>query len=205
MMGIEQYYAFAIASLLLLLSPGPSVMYVTSQTLNGGRSAGVSSVAGLAVGDVVQVLAVAFGISAVVAAHPAALQALKWMGAIYLFYLAYRCVPRGAGVQVNNADGTAAKSRFRDAVIVNALNPKTTLFFLAFLPAFIDPTNGPIWAQIVVLGSVFILIGIGTNSLYAGLCLYGRDRFSFLQSRFMQNWLPAGVMFGLGVIALMSV
>lgn len=205
MIAMEQIYAFAFASFLLLISPGPSVMFVTSQTLNGGRSAGVSSVAGLALGDVLQVLAVAGGISALVATHPVVLQVLKWMGAMYLFYLAYKCIPKSAVIKVDHFDQAQIPRRFKDAIIVNALNPKTTLFFLAFLPAFINPSDGPFWLQILMLGLIFVVIGIGTNSFYATLCIFGRSRFGFLQSQFMQNWLPAIVLAVLGCTALLSV
>ena len=185
--------SFFIASFLLLLSPGPSVLYVVSRTLEGGRKAAIASVAGLACGDVIQVIAVGLGISALITAYPVSLYIIQYCGALYLLFLAYKALPKFDDDGSATEKEKGAKRFYYDAVAVNALNPKTTLFFISFFPGFIDPLGASILLQFLALGFLFVIIGIGTNSLYAVLCLAGSLRFQLLRSRFMQNWLPSGI------------
>ncbi|NDW06008.1 LysE family translocator [Jiella pacifica] len=202
MIGFHQVLAFGFAASLLLVTPGPSVLYVTSRTLNGGALAGVRSIVGLAVGDFLQVLAVALGIAAVVAASPTALQALKLVGACYLLYLAWKCLPRPGvtAAETNAAETPRPDKSFRDAVIVNGLNPKSTLFFLAFLPSFVEPTHGPTWLQALSLGLVFVLVGIITNGAWALAAGAARSRTSLGSNAIAQHWLPAIVLMGLAAL-----
>lgn len=208
MVSLDQLLMFGAAALVLLVTPGPSVLYVTSRTLNGGARAGAMSTLGLAVGDLIQVLAVASGIAALVASSPVALAALKLAGGCYLLYLAYRCLPRAKPLPATDEPSAPPRAgpdhAFRDAVVVNALNPKSLLFFIAFLPAFIKADHGPIWAQALTLGALFVAIGVFTNGAWAAAAMVARERLPTTSGTLVQNYLPAAVFALLAVLAFLT-
>lgn len=158
---------FFTASVVLLLIPGPSVLYVSGRTLDQGSRAGLLSTLGLACGDLIQVLAAVVGLSALVASSETAFQVVKYAGAAYLLYLGIRrlrtpvTVPAAPRERKKEVPGGRI---LLEGLVVNALNPKSTMFFLAFLPAFVNRGHGPVWAQTLVLGLVFVLVGVVTNS-----------------------------------------
>jgi threonine/homoserine/homoserine lactone efflux protein len=159
---------FAASTLVLLAVPGPSVLYVVARTVEQGRSAGLVSVLGLETGALIHVGAAAAGISALVASSPTAFTALRYGGAAYLLWLGVRTLRRSRSAAPAALGGAASYRRlFRDGVLVDVLNPKTSLFFLAFLPGFVHAGHGPVALQVVVLGLVFVVLAALTDGAYA--------------------------------------
>jgi len=197
---------FMIAALVLLLTPGPAVLYIVSRSIDQGRRAGLVSVLGVHVGTLAHIFAAAVGISAVLAASATAFSVVTYLGAAYLIFIGVRRLldraPLGAATP---GEPKRLRRAFLDGVIVNVLNPKTGLFFLAFLPQFVTVSRGHVGEQIVVLGVVFVLLGAITDSLYAigagtaAQWLRGRPRF--LGS---ERWISGGLYIGLGVAAALS-
>ena len=159
---------FAGAALALIVIPGPAVLYILAQSVEHGRQAGVVSALGVAAGGLVHIVAAAVGISALVVSSAVAFSVVKYAGAAYLLYLGIRRLLDRGGEGEDAVPGEARPLRiFRRGVIVNVLNPKTALFFLAFLPQFVDPGRGPVLAQVLVLGTLFVLLALLSDSLYA--------------------------------------
>ena len=181
------FLLFLAASLALLIVPGPAVMYIVARSIDQGRSAGLISALGLAAGSVILIVAAAVGVSAVLAASPAAFNAVRYLGAAYLAYLGIRTAlsrpPEDTG---EHAPPEPLRRIFLEGIVVNLLNPKTALFFFAFLPQFVDP-DGNVRLQIVVMGLTFSVMGMFTDSVYAmvggavGKRLTATDRFPRLR------------------------
>jgi threonine/homoserine/homoserine lactone efflux protein len=159
-------WLFSLAALALLVIPGPAVLYVVVQSAENGRRVGLASVAGIHLGTLVHVTAAAAGLSALIVASAFAFSAVKYAGAAYLVYLGVRRLGRDAALTVDRGRESLRRAFARGAV-VNVLNPKTALFFLAFLPQFVDPDRGAVWSQALVLGLVFVGLGFVSDSLYA--------------------------------------
>jgi threonine/homoserine/homoserine lactone efflux protein len=160
-------WLFGLAALALLAIPGPAVLYIVVQSAEQGRRVGLASVAGVHLGTLVHVAAASAGLSALIVASSVAFSAVKYAGAAYLVYLGVRkLLDRDAQTQVERTREPLRRAFVR-GTIVNALNPKTALFFLAFLPQFVAPDRGGIWSQALVLGFVFVGLGLVTDSLYA--------------------------------------
>jgi threonine/homoserine/homoserine lactone efflux protein len=197
---------FVIAALVLLLTPGPAVLYIVTRSIDGGRRAGLVSMLGVHVGTLVHVAAAAIGLSAVLVASATAFTVVKWLGAAYLVYLGVRRIlDRTAPVRVDSGRPRALRRAFVDGVVVNILNPKTALFFLAFLPQFVDLARGRPESQILALGLLFVLLGTVTDGAYAlsagtaARWLRGRPHLSA-----SERWISGGVYIGLGVAAAVS-
>jgi threonine/homoserine/homoserine lactone efflux protein len=159
---------FCGAALALIVIPGPAVLYILAQSVEHGRRAGVVSALGVATGGLVHITAAAGGISALVVSSAVAFSVVKYVGAAYLLYLGIRrLLERRAEDEEGRAREAEPWRIYRRGVVVNALNPKTALFFLAFLPQFVDPDRGPVLAQILVLGALFVLLALLSDSLYA--------------------------------------
>ena len=160
-------WLFGLAALALLAIPGPAVLYIVVQSADHGRRGGLASVAGVHLGTLVHVAAASAGLSAVILASSVAFSAVKYAGAVYLVYLGVRkLLDRDARTHVVRTREPLRRAFVR-GTIVNALNPKTALFFLAFLPQFVAPDRGGVWSQALVLGFVFVGLGLVTDSLYA--------------------------------------
>ena len=160
-------WLFGLAALALLLIPGPSVLFVVFQSAEQGRRVGLASVAGIHLGTLVHVAAASAGLSAVIVASSLAFSVVKYAGAAYLVYLGVRkLLERDRETPVDRVREPLRRAFVRGAV-VNILNPKTALFFLAFLPQFVAPDRGGVWSQALVLGFVFVGLGLVTDSLYA--------------------------------------
>jgi len=197
---------FVLAALALLLTPGPAVLYVVTRSIDQGRRAGLVSVLGVHVGTLAHIVAAAAGLSALLAASATAFGVVKYLGAGYLIYIGVRRLsdrgPTGAA-----AARTPRRLRraFLDGVVVNVLNPKTALFFLAFLPQFVTISRGRVGGQIIALGVVFVLLGAVTDSLYAltagSAARWLRGRPGFLASG---RWITGGLYIGLGLAAALS-
>lgn len=154
-----QLALYAAAALLLAVTPGPGIFYVAARSLAGGRGEGVASSFGTALGGFVHVVAGSVGVSAIVLASAELFTLLKFAGAAYLVWLGTRTI-RSAGTAHPLAGAPALGTRraFREGVVVEALNPKTAAFFLAFVPQFLDPSAGSVALQFVVLGTVSVLL-----------------------------------------------
>ena len=160
-------WLFGLAALALLAIPGPAVLYIVVQSADQGRRAGLASVAGVHLGTLVHVAAASAGLSAVIVASSVAFSAVKYAGAAYLIYLGVRkLLDRAAQTRLERTREPLRRAFVR-GTIVNAFNPKTALFFLAFLPQFVAPDRGGVWSQALVLGFVFVGLGLVTDSLYA--------------------------------------
>ncbi|MDA0174590.1 LysE family translocator [Solirubrobacter taibaiensis] len=158
----ETLLFFAATTLVLLLVPGPSVLFIVARTLEHGRRGGLTSMLGVESGALLHVLAATVGLGALVAASPDALLALKLAGAAYLVWMGVRTL-RGAAQEATPA---ARGKLYRQGLLVDALNPKTAMFFVAFLPQFIDPT-GNVALQTLVLGLTFVALATLTDTAYA--------------------------------------
>lgn len=148
---------------MIALSPGPGLFYVAARTLAGGRREGLASTFGTGIGGLVHVAAGAAGVSALVMASADAFAALKIAGALYLIWLGLETV-REARVEVSAPVERMGVSRaFREGIAVEALNPKTAAFFLAFLPQFVDPSTGPAWLQFLLLGTISVALNTAAD------------------------------------------
>ncbi len=154
---------FLAAASIIALSPGPGIFYVAARTLADGRGAGLASSLGTGLGGLVHVAAGAAGVSALIVASAEAFAVLKIVGAVYLLWLGIKTA-REARVDIAAiAIGGGAGKAFRDGVVVEALNPKTAAFFLAFLPQFVDPAAGPVWLQFLGLGLVSVTLNTAVD------------------------------------------
>ena len=197
---------FLAAALALLIVPGPSVFYIVARSVDQGRIAGLVSVLGIEIGALVHVAFAAVGLSALLASSAAAFTAVKWLGAAYLVWLGLRRL-----LDRDDEDTPVAVERRKlsrvlsQGVMVNVFNPKTALFFLAFLPQFVDPSRGPVGVQIVVLGITFVVLAFLTDGVYAVLSgtaaalLRGRPGF-----RRGQRYVSGGVYLMLGAATAVS-
>lgn len=159
---------FMTGAAILLIIPGPAVMYVVSRSVGHGRTAGLVSVIGIAVGTLFHVAAATLGLSAVLASSAIAFQFVKFLGAAYLIYLGIGTLRSSDAEFFQAAVGERRLVRlFGQGVLVNLLNPKTALFFLAFLPQFVDPARGHASLQIFELGVLFALMGCCSDSMWA--------------------------------------
>ncbi len=194
--------AFSAATVALLLIPGPAILYILNRSVSDGREVGLAAVAGLEVGDAIQVTAAAAGLSAVIATSASAFNVVKWAGAIYLIVTGIRTLMHPPEPIDPDQPGVSMRRAFRQGVIVNALNPKTALFFLSIFPQFIHTDDGSAFTQSLVLGTVFVILATifnGTYSLVASslrsLLLRGRTL------PFVRRWVSGGLFVGLGVVA----
>jgi threonine/homoserine/homoserine lactone efflux protein len=191
---------FVVAALTLLVIPGPAVMYIVTRSSAHGRRTGLVSVAGIHTATCVHVAAAVLGLSAVLAASAAAFTVVRIAGGIYLIALGIRA---WRGRRSPAVPGSApARHAFRDGFVVNVANPKTALFFLAFLPQFVDPAGAPAWLQTLGLGGVFIALGLVTDSLYAVASASLGRRLAGHCARRRTAAVEGGLLIGLGVLAL---
>jgi threonine/homoserine/homoserine lactone efflux protein len=160
-------WLFGLAALALLAIPGPSVLYIVVQSAERGRRVGLAAVAGVHLGSLVHVAAATAGLSALVVASALAFSIVKYGGAAYLVYLGVRKLLERDREQDVETEPEPLRRALVRGIVVNVLNPKTALFFLAFLPQFIDADRGGVWSQALVLGFVFVGLGLVSDSLYA--------------------------------------
>jgi threonine/homoserine/homoserine lactone efflux protein len=199
---------FLGATVVLLLIPGPSVIYVVTQGIYHGYRGAVLSSAGLALGDLLQVLCTAAGISVLLASSGALFLALKYAGAVYLIILGFfRLLGKDTSQSETAPGDEAAKTSSRSLVIQAffALNPKTGLFFLALFPQFIAQNAGPAWLQILLFGCAFVSLGFVTNFMYGAMA--GKVSRLFTHSDRFRNsarYASAVTLIGLGLLAAIA-
>jgi len=168
MIELSQLTFFMGASLALLLVPGPAVLYITARSANQGRLAGLVSVLAIETANFAQAVAATLGLSAILLSSALAFDVVKYLGAAYLIYLGIRKLLVSEEGAVDEAIRKESLSRiYWQGLVVNLLNPKTALFFFAFLPQFVDPGKGNVTGQTLFLGAIFVGMAIITDSLYA--------------------------------------
>lgn len=168
MLDTSSLFTFIIAATVLIVVPGPAVLYIVARAIEQGRLAGLTSVLGIATGELIHAIAAAIGLSAILATSALAFSIVKYLGAIYLIYLGITTLLKKPVPQNTQVDPAKPLIQiFRQGIIVSVLNPKAALFFLAFLPQFADPSRGAIPAQIMLLGLIFVAIALVSDGTYA--------------------------------------
>ncbi len=167
MIEVTQLYFFIVAALALLLVPGPAVLYITARSASQGRTAGLVSVLAIETANFIQAVAAALGLSAILLSSALAFDVVKYLGAGYLVYLGIRKLFFTENRAQEEIKQESLSRIYWQGFIINLLNPKTALFFFAFLPQFIDPSRGDVVTQNLLLGAIFVGLAIITDSLYA--------------------------------------
>ena len=197
---------FLLAALILLLTPGPAVLYIIARSMDQGRVAGFVSVLSIESGNSVHVLAATLGLSAILMSSALAFSIVKYLGAAYLIYLGIRrLLTRDQSHEIARFQRQSLRRIYSQGVLAATLNPKTALFFLAFLPQFVDPSVGSVTFQFLTLGGLFVTMAIVTDSMYALLASTAggwlKRNQSFLRA---DRYLVGSVYIGLGVTAALS-
>lgn len=187
--------AFMGATVALLLIPGPAVIYMVNRAVSDGRAVGLAAVAGLEVGDTIQATLAALGLSAVMATSITLFNTVKWLGVVYLVWIGVKTlVTKPAPLQTDTAH-VSRRAAFRQGILVNALNPKTGLFFLSIFPQFVDAHAGNAKLQSLVLGVVFVILATIFNTTYVFIA--SAVRHVLLRGNaldFVRRWV-SGVLF----------
>lgn len=197
--------AFAIAAVTIALIPGPGMLFVLARSLSAGRQVGLRSTAGTAMGGSAHVFAAAIGLSAIVATSATAFALVKYLGAAYLVYLGIRTLTardENPSDRVSEAPPTSSVHAVRQGFLTEALNPKTALFFLTFLPQFCQPEDGSVALQLIVLGTVSVLL----NTLIDVVVAYGAGSISERLRERPRLWrrqqvATGSLLVGLGAVA----
>jgi len=193
---------FATASFVLLIIPGPAVLYIVNRSVSDGRRVGIAAASGLSLGNLTHAIAAAVGLSAVLATSATAFNIVKWLGAGYLVVVGLRALLSEADpIDADQRSMTPTRA-FRQGIVVNTLNPKVALFFISYLPSFIDAEAGNAWLQALTLGVVFVAIGFCTDSTYSLIASGLRE--TLLRGRalpFVRRWVSGSVFVMLGVMA----
>lgn len=198
------FSAFLLASFVLAVTPGPGVLYIVTRSLVQGRLSGLVSVAGVALGNLGSALAASVGLAALFAVSSVAFSVVKYAGALYLVYLGVQML-RSTSVDGSSAvpDAASPGRVFRDGFVVALLNPKTTVFFAAFLPQFLSP-NGPPMLQSMQLGALFVVIAAVTDSVYALAAGVAAPALRARVVRRIGPRLAGGMFIGLGVFTALA-
>ena len=207
MIPVNDFLIFALATLMLNITPGNDMLYVATRSTSQGVKAGIVSALGIAGGCIVHLLAAVIGLSAIIANSALAFDIIKYAGAAYLIYLGVKSIlSKQSKFSINNnVEKKSLSSLFWQGVLTNVLNPKVALFFLAFLPQFIDPDQGNTSLQILLLGLWFNFSGTVVNCVVA--LLFGKlgnwlaDKQAFIK---WQNNVTGLLLIGLGIKVTLS-
>jgi threonine/homoserine/homoserine lactone efflux protein len=197
---------FIVASVVLLLTPGPAVLFIVARSVEQGRAAGLVSVLGIHLGTIVHITAAAVGLSALLVESALAFAIVKYLGAAYLIWMGIRTLlAKDPDTETPVVPVKPLHRAFRDGFVVNLFNPKTAIFFLAFLPQFVDPARGPLHWQILALGLTFMGLGIMSDGMFALVAGAAGD-FLRRSRRFLriQRWFAGTSFIGLGVTAALT-
>ncbi|MBB5961953.1 LysE family translocator [Planomonospora venezuelensis] len=202
MVSMSTFLVFSVASLALVLVPGPNHLYIAARGIAQGRAAAMASAFGVETGTLLHIAAAAAGLSYVVARSATLFNLIKWAGVAYLVYLGVRALTSRQDPGIREAEPQPLRAIFLEGVVVNVLNPKVILFFLAFLPQFVEPEAGAVPLQIVILGGTLLLLGLVSDMVYAaGAGALGRR----LRDRARQLGFFSGLVYlGLGVATALS-
>jgi threonine/homoserine/homoserine lactone efflux protein len=206
MPSLSTLLLFILAALTLLLIPGPAVLYIVTRSAQHGRRAGLASVLGVEAAGLVHALAAALGLSAILLASATAFEIVKYAGAAYLVYLGVRTLlARDEPTAEAPRAETRLRAHFGRGMLVNLLNPKTALFFYAFLPQFVDPGKGGIQGQIFLLGVLFVLLASCTDGMYSLLASsVGRWLLSSTKVLRVKRYVSAGIYVALGLVTAVT-
>ncbi|GAB3996010.1 LysE family translocator [Spirosoma daeguense] len=202
MIPTQDWLLFALAALGLVLSPGPNMIYLISRSITQGKRAGLVSLLGVLAGFLGHILFVSFGLTAVFLAIPLAYAALRWLGVLYLFYLAWEAIRRGSNYpfQTRSLTHHSDVKLFRMGFLTNAFNPKVAVFYLSFFPQFTHPEYGSLFLQNIQLGLTQLIISALVNTLIilltARMANWFQDRPSYIR---LQKWFMASILTGLAV------
>ncbi|HSC91802.1 MAG TPA: LysE family translocator [Gaiellaceae bacterium] len=192
---------FTAAALALIVVPGPAVLYIVARSIDGGRRAGLVSALGIATGGLVHVTAAAVGLSGLVLSSATAFTAVKYAGAAYLVVLGIRRLLERDDARIELRERRLRRV-YGQGVVVNVLNPKTALFFFAFLPQFVDVDAGHVTLQLIVLGLVFVVLAVVSDS---GWALVAGSGAGWLRRHLsLQRWVSGSVFIGLGLATAVS-
>jgi threonine/homoserine/homoserine lactone efflux protein len=196
---------FCAAALALLVVPGPAVLYVVTQSVDHGRRAGLVSVLGVSTGGLVHVAAAALGLSSLLLSSATAFEVVKYAGAAYLIFLGVRrLLGKGEDADVVGVD-RSPRDLFRRGVVVQILNPKTALFFFAFLPQFVATDGAPVALQLLLLGGLFLVLATISDGAYAVAAGTLAERLRGSRTfKSAQRWVSGTVLVGLGALAARS-
>ncbi len=202
----QTIWLFCLAATALIVIPGPAVLYIVAQSIGQGRRAGLVSASGVASGGLVHVFGAALGLSGLLLSSATLFSAVKLAGAAYLIYLGSRRLLGLEPSALNAAvRGRSRRELYRDGAVVNILNPKTALFFYAFLPQFLDPDRGSVALQALVLGGLFVCIALVSDSLWA---LASGSAAGWLKDNpiavRVERWVSGSVLVGLGAAAALT-
>jgi threonine/homoserine/homoserine lactone efflux protein len=201
------FAVFCLAALAILAVPGPAVLYIVTRSVDQGRSAGLASVLGIHVGTLFHLAFATLGLSAILVSSATAFTAVKLIGALYLVVIGIRTLLGRAAEDATDPQRPPRRRRrdFAEGVVVNVFNPKTALFFLAFLPQFVDPAKGQPSLQILVLGLAFIALGLVTDSAWA--LAAGSAGEALRKSRMwaqVQRYVSGSIFVGLGLVTALT-
>ncbi|HEX5079573.1 MAG TPA: LysE family translocator [Geminicoccaceae bacterium] len=205
-MSIELWIAFALASAALLAAPGPTVLLVVSYALGSGRRSGLATVPGVALGDLTAMTVSLLGAGAVLAASTALFTALKLVGAAYLVWLGIQLWRAGASpgeIAASQGGATGGPRMFWNAYVVTALNPKSVVFFIAFVPQFVDPT-APLLVQFAILEATFVSLAAINAAIWALLAGQMRARLQEPRALRLVQRVGAGFLIGAGLLTALT-
>ena len=204
MPDLSTFFLFLGAALVVAMTPGPGIFYIVARTLAGGRTEGLASSVGLGLGGLVHVFAGAAGISALVMASAEAFSLLKIAGGLYLVWLGIKTWREARAAESRKVKATGAHRAFREGIVVEALNPKTAAFFLAFIPQFIDP-SASVAKQFVTLGLISVALNTSADLVVTYWAAKARARLAGQPSLVANTRRASGaVMCGLGATLLLA-
>ena len=196
---------FIVAASILVFLPGPNTLYIIARSIQQGRLAGIVSSLGVQVGTMVHIVAAALGLSALLVSSALAFNLVKYAGAAYLIYLGIKTFFTKERIESTTVKKAALSRVFYQGVVVNLLNPKTALFFFAFLPQFIDVARGAVVMQVALLGAILVFLGTLSDSIYAlasgSIGNWLRGNLKFLRA---QRYFAGSVYIGLGAATALS-
>lgn len=197
---------FIVAAIGLLLIPGPAIVYIVTRSVEQGRQAGLASVLGIELASLAHAMAAAFGLSAILLASALAFSVVKYIGAAYLIFLGLRALlKREQSEQLQILYHKPLRQLTAQGFLVNLLNPKTALFFYAFLPQFVDPNRGSVIVQILIFGLIFVLLASCTDSLFALLAsTAGRVLRKSTRIKQIQRYVTGCIYITLGVVTALT-
>jgi threonine/homoserine/homoserine lactone efflux protein len=200
MIDINNLALFMLATITLNLTPGPDMMYVIGRSVSEGKKSGIASAFGIAAGTICHTLAVALGLSSLLLAVPTAYDIIRYIGGAYLVYLGIKMLIKKQKIELDDKEHSKnIKSVLYQGIITNIFNPKVALFFLAFLPQFIEPSSNVTW-QIIFLGVLFNISGTIVNIIVAlTASRLGKLLKDKLNNSSIFKWLSASVFIGLGI------
>jgi threonine/homoserine/homoserine lactone efflux protein len=191
---------FLLAALVIAAVPGPGIFYVAARTLSGGWPAGIASTLGTALGGLVHVVAGGLGVSAIILASAQLFTALKLIGALYLIWLGVRTFREAGDTPPEQISPAGTKRAFREGVVVEALNPKTAAFFLAFIPQFLEPAAGYVALQFMALGLISVMLNTFADLVVVAVASTARAKLRRRPNLFQRLRQGSGIFIaGLGI------